>query len=116
MESLPVGQVVLAAFPFSDLTTRKVRPCLVVGLAEFDDVILCQITSRSYKSQAALDLKRGDFKQGSIITDSFIRPDKIATVARVRISRTLGKITDSKLVEVKQKLAQIFELTEVTTL
>ena len=110
MEGLSIGQVVLSTFPFSDLTSRKVRPCLVVGQAEFDDIILCQITSRRYESQIALSLKRSDLSEGSIVMDSYIRPDKIATIARGRISRTLGKITDAKLIEVKQKLVQVFEL------
>lgn len=110
MEGLSAGKVVLATFPFSDLTTRKVRPCLVLGVAEFNDVIICQITSQKYASQLAVALKRSDFKQGSIITDSFIRPDKIVTIAQSRIHRVLGGITDDKFTEVKERLIQIFEL------
>lgn len=110
MESLSVGQVVLAVFPFSDLTSKKVRPCLVIGLAEFNDIILCQITSRKYESRAALSLSRSDFKYGSIITNSFIRPDKVVTLDRDRIGQILGKVTDTKLTEVKERLIQIFEL------
>ena len=39
------GDVVVLPFPFSDLSTQKRRPALVVAVASADDVILAQITS-----------------------------------------------------------------------
>jgi len=39
------GDVVIVAFPFSDLTGAKPRPALVIGEAARGDRILCQITS-----------------------------------------------------------------------
>jgi len=41
------GDVVVIPFPFSDLTQTKRRPALVISALEGDDVILCQITSRT---------------------------------------------------------------------
>jgi mRNA interferase MazF len=90
MESLSIGQVVLATFPFSDLSSSKLRPCLVLGIADFNDVLLCQITSKQYGSKKAVRLVKSDFSEGSIVVDSFIRPDKIATLDRNRIKRSLG--------------------------
>jgi mRNA interferase MazF len=110
MEELSIGQIVLATFPFSDLTSNKLRPCLVIGIAEFDDVALCQITSRRYHSQRAVPLTNDDFDRGSIITNSFIRPDKIATLDKSMIKKTLGTITDTKLREVKVKLKAFLEI------
>ncbi len=110
MESLSVGQVVLANFPFSDLTSNKLRPCLIIGIAEFDDVVLCQITSKRYQSKRAIALLRTDFGQGSIIVDSFIRPDKIATLDRSMIEKVLGNLSDPKLLEVKLKLKEFLEI------
>ena len=110
MESLSIGQVVLATFPFSDLTTTKLRPCLVVGLAEFNDVLLCQITSKNYGSRRAISLTKNDFIQGEIIRDSFVRPDKIATSHMSRIKSTLGTINKPKLNEVKRSIKRIMEI------
>jgi len=58
MGSLSIGQVVLVAFPFSDLTASKLRPCLVIGLVEFNDVLLCQTTSKDYGSRRAISLAK----------------------------------------------------------
>lgn len=110
MESLSIGQVVLATFPFSDLSSNKLRPCLVIGLADFNDILLCQITSKDYGSRKAVKLSKTDFSKGSIVVNSFIRPDKIATLDKVRIKRELGTITETKLGEVKEGLKAIFEI------
>lgn len=110
MESLSIGQVVLATFPFSDLSSTKLRPCLVVGIAEFNDVALCQITSNRYGSKRAITLKRNDFHQGSIVVDSFIRPDKIATLDKSMIKQVLGSLNDKKLSEVKTNLKEFLEI------
>jgi mRNA interferase MazF len=42
------GDVVVLPFPFSDLSSQKRRPALVVAVASADDVILAQITSRFF--------------------------------------------------------------------
>ncbi len=110
MESVSIGQVVLASFPFSDLTSKKLRPCLIIGIAEFNDVVLCQITSQQYGSKRAVSLHTSDFKEGSIIQDSYIRPDKLATLDRKMIKQTLGAVTGSKLNEVKNVLKAFFEM------
>lgn len=110
MEGLSIGQVVLASFPFSDLRSAKLRPCLVIGIAEFNDVVLCQITSNKYGSKRAITLKRDDFSQGSIVVDSYIRPDKIATLDKGMIKQVLGSISTAKLDEVKLKLKTFLEI------
>lgn len=110
MESLSIGRVVLATFPFSDLSATKLRPCLVIGVADFNDLLLCQITSKNYGSRKAISLRQGDFSQGSLAVNSFIRPDKITTLDSGRIKRTLGTINDVKLNEVKQNLKSILEI------
>jgi mRNA-degrading endonuclease toxin of MazEF toxin-antitoxin module len=110
VESLSIGQVVLATFPFSDLTSNKLRPCLIIGVAEFDDVVLCQITSKRYRSKRAVALLQTDFSRGAIVTDSFIRPDKIATLDKSMIRSTLGSISNAKLREVKFKLKDFLEI------
>jgi len=110
MESLSIGQVVLATFPFSDLSSTKLRPCLIIGMADFDDILLCQITSKSYGSRKVVSLAKSDFAQGTIVVDSYIRPDKIATLGRKRLRKTLGAINAEKLDEVKQRLKSILEV------
>jgi len=53
---LVVRQVVLLPFPFSDLSNQKLRPALVLADAGRDDWVLCQITSKSYADDRAIEL------------------------------------------------------------
>ncbi len=110
MESLSIGQVVLATFPFSDLSSDKLRPCLVIGIADSNDILLCQITSKSYGSRKSVRLLKSDFSRGSLVVNSFIRPDKIATLDKAKIKRELGTITETKLNKVKERLKVILEI------
>lgn len=47
MGKFVIGDVVVVPFPFSDLSASKKRPALVVATLSGDDVILCQITSKT---------------------------------------------------------------------
>ena len=58
------GDVVIVPFPFSDLTQSKRRPSLVVAALEGDDIILCQITSKTIKDSYSLSLNDSDFEAG----------------------------------------------------
>ncbi len=46
----------------------------------------------------------------SIVVDSFIRPDKIATLDKAMIQQILGNISYEKLQEVKLKLKVFLEI------
>jgi hypothetical protein len=50
------GEVVLVPFPFSDLSTSKVRPAVCLADAGRGDWVLCQITSSPYGDPSAVPL------------------------------------------------------------
>jgi mRNA interferase MazF len=50
--TLTIGDVVLVPFPYADFSKFKKRPALVVGRAEFDNLNLCQITSKEEIKEA----------------------------------------------------------------
>ena len=110
MGRLPAGTVILAQFPFSDLSSKKVRPCIVLAEAEFNDYVVCQITSSAYKSKRAVQISTSDFDTGSIIRKSYARPDKIVTLDQSMIYRELGVLNRAKYGEIKQKINEILQL------
>jgi mRNA-degrading endonuclease toxin of MazEF toxin-antitoxin module len=105
MEKFTVGSVVLVAFPFSNLKGKKIRPALVLAKVEFDNLILCQITSKAYSSKIAIRIDSTDFVEGSLPVVSYIRPDKLFTADTSIIENVAGKlaikVTSNILGEVK---------------
>jgi mRNA interferase MazF len=110
MEQSKVGDVVTVNFPFSDMKNGKLRPALVVARAEFENVILCQITSKPYSSAISIKLTETDFSSGSLPLTSYIRPDKIFTAEMSIINSTAGQVNKTALNNVLKKLRDIFTI------
>lgn len=108
MGKFTVGEVVSCAFPFSDLKARKYRPALVVAIVDFDDLVLCQITSNPYSSSMAIKLSGEDFADGSLPVSSYIRPDKLFTTEVSIVSKVYGKLKPVKLQQVHTTLRSLF--------
>jgi len=101
------GDVVVIPFPFSDLTQNKRRPALVISALEGDDVILCQITSRTIRDNYAILLEDKDFKTGELKQSSNVRPNRIFTADSHIILYKAGNLTVNRLNEVIDKIVEI---------
>ena len=108
MGKFAAGDIVLVSFPFSDLKGQKVRPALVVARAEFDNLILCQITSRSYSSKISIKIEKGDFKFVNLPVVSFVRPDKLFTADQTIIKGIAGKLRKTTRSKVLRKVRSLF--------
>jgi mRNA interferase MazF len=108
MEKFTVGSIVLVAFPFSNLKGKKIRPALVLANVEFDNIILCQITSKPYSSKTAIRIQSSDFQQGSLPIVSYVRPDKLFTADTSIISRVTGIVKVKTKNKVLQKVQKLF--------
>ena len=101
------GEVVVVPFPFSDLSANKKRPALVVAALSGDDVILCQITSKTISDSYAVPLANTDFKTGTLHQDSNIRLNRLFTTDSNIILYRAGVLTPSKIKEVVAKIVEI---------
>jgi mRNA interferase MazF len=103
------GDVVVAPFPFSDLSDSKKRPALVIASLTGDDVILCQITGQMKHDGYSISLNDGDFQSGSLKQDSFIRPNRIFTADSRIVLYKAGVISGKKMIEVTDKIVTILK-------
>lgn len=102
------GDVVVAPFPYSDLsTTTKKRPALVIAPLTGDDVILCQITSQQVADDYAIRLAADDFDNGKLRQISNIRPNRLFTADGSIILYRAGAVAPKKIEEVIAKIIQI---------
>jgi len=82
-------------FPFSDLSSAKVRPAVVLADVGRGDWTLCQITSNPYGDPHAIALSAGDFASGGLLIASFVRPGKLFTANDSLIIRAVGTLKDT---------------------
>lgn len=108
------GTVVLVPFPFTDLSSTKVRPALVLSRAEPGnaDVVLCFITAQTHERG-----KRGchliqsthkHFKESGLKVDSLLRFDKLATLSKKLILGELGALHKELLQKAKKDFEDVF--------
>ena len=108
MGSFVKGDVVVAPFPFSDLSASKKRPALVVAKLTGDDVILCQITSQALSDDYSIAFEGSDFASGNLRQKSYIRPNRLFTADSKVVLYRAGAIKPKKMEEVTSKLVKIF--------
>jgi len=102
------GDIVLYPFPYTDLTNRKLRPCLVISEEMGEDIILCQITSkRIVKDSFSIEIGKDETNDGSLQIDSYVRANMIFTASKNQVTRRICSIKESKYNEVTKKIFDI---------
>ncbi len=110
MERFIAGDIVVVPFPFSDLSSSKRRPALVLASLEGNDIIVCQITSQARFDKYAIILNLNDFEQNILTKVSLIRPNRIFTANESIIIYKAARIKKSKLEEVYQTISELFTI------
>ena len=94
------GDVVLVNFPFTNLSTVKKRPAVVISSDAYNarrpDVILIGVTSQVRQPLALGEALLKDWQKAGLLKTSMIRP-LIATVQRNSIERNLGRLSPSDI-------------------
>ena len=101
MGTFTKGDIVLFPFPYTDLSSRKLRPCLVISDEMGKDILLCQITSKKIrKDKYCIEIRQNNTIDGSLQIDSYIRANMIFTASRAQILKKICMIKDEQYNEV----------------
>ena len=102
--------IVLLPVPFSDQTSCKVRPAVVVSNdtinAKSDDVILVPMTSVLKDVPYSIVLAQESLAEGKLITLSRARADKVFTAHHSLVRMKIGAIKKEVLKAVQQELVK----------
>lgn len=106
------GDIAIASVPFSDGSGVKRRPVLIISSHSTHtfDVLAIKITATKRESKFSVSILPEDIEGGRLKVPSSISADFIVTIQKNLVSQKAGKITASKLLEVKGKLRQLFDL------
>jgi len=110
MGSFTKGEIVLFPFPYTDLTDRKLRPCLVLSNEMGEDILLCQITSKKIrKDKYTVEIKKDETIDGSLQIDSYIRSNMIFTACTSQIEKKMCKIKNNRYQQVTKIINNIIK-------
>lgn len=100
------NDVVLLPIPFTDLSSTKVRPAVVIGRGGFPgDLFVVPVTSR----QVNWDFQLTDWRGAGLNVPSGVK-SQVATVEGALVRKILGQITPADAAVVDQHLRTWFQL------
>jgi mRNA interferase MazF len=108
MERFVKGDIVVLPFPYTDFSSMKKRPAVVIATLRGQNTILAQITTNKRDDEDLVSLTKKDFSSGSLSSDSFIMISLIFTSDSSRIFYKAGKLKTEKIKEVQNKLIELF--------
>ena len=108
------NEIWVVQFPFSDLTSNKLRPALVISLHR-EDVILIGIFSKIpigllKNTWVLISDHNLNFQQTGLKKSSLIRADKIATVHTSIFVRKLGVLPNDLVYPIQLALREALNL------
>jgi mRNA interferase MazF len=100
---LEQGNIVLIPVPFTDLSSSKRRPVIVISSNDYNksgiDMIVVAMTSNPVQTPYSFTITNRDIEEGHLNRPGTIRVDKIYTLSQSLSVRTFGKV---KLVTVRR--------------
>lgn len=114
MTTYKPGAILLVAFPFTDFSSLKQRPCVVVSSTGFNrthrDVILAAITSQLSIHPATDEhlLSTNDLRAGGLPKASLVKLGKIVTIDQRLVRKSLGTLSFTTTTVLLTKLRTIF--------
>jgi len=107
------GDVVLVPFPFSDQSTVKKRPAVIISSYRYNavsqDIIIMAVTSQTEKSFDIGECLIKNWKDAGLLKPSAIKP-AVSTVEQRLVSKKLGTLSSDDLSSLNGALKDLLEL------
>ncbi|MBU1133915.1 MAG: type II toxin-antitoxin system PemK/MazF family toxin [Candidatus Omnitrophica bacterium] len=113
MTAFNQGDIILIPFPFTDFSTLKQRPAVIISSANFNnshnDVIAMAITSQIPKviSNEEYLLNKEEIEMANLPKLSLVKVGKIITINKAIIHKKLGNLPSSAIEKIRLILKNI---------
>jgi mRNA interferase MazF len=108
---LSQGDIVLLPVPFTDLTSDKQRPVIVISngayLRRTTDLVVVAMTSNPIMNDYSFVITSADLEQGRLNRPGIVRADKIYTLAQSLVVKIFGRVNKTVLDRVRQLLGEL---------
>jgi mRNA interferase MazF len=103
------GDIVLIPVPFTDLSSQKRRPVIVLSNAAYHrasaDVVVVAMTSNPALVPFSFRVTSADLTEGSLNRPETVRSDKIYTLSKSIIVKKFGRVSPA----VVERIRQLFD-------
>ena len=110
------GDIVLIPVPFTDLSSSKKRPVLILSSGYYnkntDDLIVAAITSNIDKKPYIIEITSNDLSNGNLLHKSCVRADKLYTLSQSIVIKKFGTLKSETLAAVIEMMYKIFMSSE----
>jgi len=110
MTDYKFGDIVLVSFPFTDQSTTKKRPALIVSSDSYNrqrpDIIIMAVTSQMRSAAYFGDVSVENWKQAGLLKPSVIKPI-FTTIEKGLVLRKLGHMGEKDLSALQEALKTI---------
>lgn len=102
------GDIVLIPIPFTDLSSQKRRPVIVISNDVYNgktaDILVVALTSNPKIVDYSFTITSTDLAKGTLKRPSRVRVDKIYTLSQSIVVRTFGQVKLSVLNQIRETL------------
>ncbi len=107
MERLIKDDIVVIPFPFTDLSSAKKRPAIILADIKGNDYLMIQITSKNIKDNYSVPITNSDIINGNFNHNSNAKPNKIFTLNKNIVSYKIGSLSNEKMEILINKVIEI---------
>ncbi len=106
-------EIVLVPFPYSDLSTTKRRPVLIVSNNEYNatfaDVVVCVITSNQFEDNYSVSLENEHLETGILPESSVVKTHKLFTIDKSKIIRKFSVVEENYYQLIAEKIKYLVD-------
>jgi mRNA interferase MazF len=105
------GDILLIPIPFTDLSSQKRRPVIVISNDQYNrktsDIIVVAMTSNPQATEYSLSITSSDLVEGALNRPGKIRVDKIYALSQTIVAKTFGQVDDKTLSRIRRRLVNL---------
>ena len=105
------GDIVLIPIPFTDLSSHRRRPVIVVSNTGYNrktaDIVVVAMTSNPAVVDYSFTITSADLVRGTLNRPGKVRVDRIYTLAQAITIRTFGQVSRETVAHIRSLLADL---------
>ena len=108
------GSIILIPVPFTDLSSTKRRPVIVISNNEYNqttsDMVVVATTSNPSQTPYSFTISNEDLVEGQLNRPGKVRVDKIYTLSQSLAVRTFGKVSLTTMKRIRSLLGDVTKI------